>query len=61
MVNLLPIKQIYCDTAFKRKDSISNSNFKIDLPQTLKLPDNCVCFSSMIYQFRTHGIQSKPV
>ena len=44
MANLLPINKIYCDTAFKRKDSISNSNFKIDLPQTLKLQDNCVFF-----------------
>ena len=29
---------------FLRKDSISYSNFKIDLPQTLKLPDNCVFY-----------------
>ena len=40
----LPIKKIYCDTKFKRRDSKSTSNFKIDLPQTLKLPDNCVCY-----------------
>ena len=40
----LPIKKIYCDTKFKRYDSKSTSNFKIDLPQTLKLPDNCVCY-----------------
>ena len=44
MSNLLPIKKIYCDTKFKRKDSKSNSNFKIDLPQTLKLPDNCIFY-----------------
>ena len=40
----LPIKKIYCDTKFKRHDSKSTSNFKIDLPQTLKLPDNCVFY-----------------
>ena len=40
----LPIKKIYCDTKFKRKGSKSTSNFKIDLPQTLKLPENCVCY-----------------
>ena len=44
MANLLPVKKIYCDTKFKRKDSKSNSNFKIDLPQTLKLPDNCIFY-----------------
>jgi hypothetical protein len=40
----LPIKKIYCDTKFRRFDSKSTSNFKIDLPQTIKLPDNCVCY-----------------
>jgi hypothetical protein len=40
----LPIKKIYCDTKFRRFDSKSTSDFKIDLPQTLKLPDNCVCY-----------------
>ena len=44
MSNLLPIKKIYCDTKFRRSDSKSTSNFKIDLPQTLKLPDNCVFY-----------------
>ena len=44
MSNLLPIKQIYCDTKFRRDDSKSTSNFKIDLPVTLKLPDNCVFY-----------------
>jgi hypothetical protein len=40
----LPIKKIYCDTKFRRFDSKSTSDFKIDLPQTIKLPDNCVCY-----------------
>ena len=40
----LPIKNIYCDTKFRRFDSKSTSDFKIDLPQTIKLPDNCVCY-----------------
>ena len=40
----LPIKKIYCDTKFKRYDSKSTSDFKIDLPQTIKLPDNCVFY-----------------
>ena len=36
----LPVKKIYIDSKFRRGDSVSSSNFKIDLPQTLKLPDN---------------------
>ena len=40
----LPIKKTYCDTKFRRFDSKSTSDFKIDLPQTIKLPDNCVCY-----------------
>ena len=43
-MSALPIKKIYCDTKFRRNDSKSTSDFKIDLPQTLKLPDNCVCY-----------------
>ena len=32
----LPVKKIYIDSKFRRGDSVSSSNFKIDLPQTLK-------------------------
>ena len=38
--NDLPIKKIYIDSKFKRDDSVSNSNFKIELPYTLKMGDN---------------------
>jgi len=41
---MLPIKKIYVDTKFKTKDSISSSNFKIELPDTLFLPENTVFF-----------------
>ena len=44
MSNILPIKKMYCDTKFRRKDSKFSSSFEIDLPGTLKLPDNCVSF-----------------
>ncbi len=40
----LPIKKIYIDTKYKTKDSISNSHFKIELPQTLLMPDNTVFY-----------------
>ena len=40
----LPIKKLYIDTKYKNRESISNSNFKIDLPQTLYFPDNSVFY-----------------
>ena len=40
----LPIKNIYIDTKFKSSSSISNSDFKIDLPQTLTFPENSVFY-----------------
>ena len=40
----LPIKKIYIDTNFKSLDSKSNSNFKIDLPNSLFFPDNSVFY-----------------
>ena len=36
----LPIKKIYVDSKYKTKDSISNANFKIVLPQTIFMPEN---------------------
>ena len=39
----LPIKK-YIDTKYKTSDSISSSNFKINLPQSLKCPDNSVFY-----------------
>ena len=35
---MLPIKKIYIDSRFKSSDSVSDSNFKIDLPQNLVMP-----------------------
>ena len=40
----LPIKKIYIDTKYKSRDSVSNSNFKINLPQTLTFPDDTVFY-----------------
>jgi hypothetical protein len=40
----LPIKKIYIDTKYKSADSISNSNFKIDLPHSLTFPENSVFY-----------------
>ena len=35
---MLPIKKLYIDSRFKSSDSVSDSNFKIDLPQNLLMP-----------------------
>ena len=40
----LPIKKIYVDTKYKSRDSISNSNFKVDLPITTSFPENSVFY-----------------
>ena len=36
----LPIKKIYVDTRYRTSDSISTSNFKIELPYSVVLPNN---------------------
>ena len=40
----LPVKKIYIDTKYKTKDSVSNSNFKFELPETLLFPENSVFY-----------------
>jgi hypothetical protein len=40
----IPVKKIYVDTKYKTRDSVSTSNFKIELPETLLFPDNCVFY-----------------
>ena len=37
---MLPVKKIYVDSKFKTADSISDSNFKFQLPQTCYMPDD---------------------
>ena len=41
---MLPVKKIYIDSRYKTQDSISNANFKIQLNENLKFPDNCGFF-----------------
>ena len=40
----LPVKKVYVDTAYKTPDSRGNSDFRFELPESLTLPDNCVCY-----------------
>ena len=37
-------KKVYIDSRFKTKDSVSNSQFKYELVESLQLPDNTVCY-----------------
>ena len=41
---MLPIKKIYIDSRFMSSDSKSSSDFKIDLPQNIDLPDDTVFY-----------------
>ena len=41
---MLPIKKLYIDSRDQTPDSISDSNFKIDLPQVMQMPPNSVFF-----------------
>lgn len=40
----LPISKIYVDSRWCTSDSVSSSNFKVQLPTTLQCPDNTVFF-----------------
>ena len=41
---MLPVKKIYIDSRFSTPDSISNSNFKIQLNRTIHLPKDTVFY-----------------
>jgi hypothetical protein len=41
---MLPLKKIYIDSRDRTPDSKSASNFKIELPYTVQMPENTVFF-----------------
>jgi hypothetical protein len=41
---MLPVRKIYIDSRFKSPDSASDSDFKVDLPQSLTMPEGSVFF-----------------
>ena len=43
---MLPVKKIYVDSKYKTADSVSDSNFKFQLSQTVSLPDECKFYVS---------------
>ena len=56
----IPFKKIYIDSKYATSDSISTSNFRVQLPQTCQLPDNCV-FIYVMCVYRIVGKLSKKV
>ena len=40
----LPFKKIYIDSKYATPDSKSTSRFRVQLPQTCQLPDDCVFY-----------------
>ena len=40
----MDIKKVYIDTRFRTADSNSNSDFYVELPRALNIPDKCVCY-----------------
>jgi hypothetical protein len=41
---MLDIKKVYVDTRFKTDDSNSDSDFYIELPRAMNVPEKCVCY-----------------
>ena len=44
LANRLPVKEVYTDTDYKTKHSISNSSFKHEVPRTMLMPENKVYY-----------------
>jgi hypothetical protein len=41
---MLDIKKVYIDTRYKTEDSASHSDFFIELPRTLNVPEKTICY-----------------
>jgi hypothetical protein len=41
---MLECKKIYIDTRFKTPESRSDADFFVELPSTVNIPENCVCY-----------------
>ena len=55
---MLPIKKLYIDSRFKSPDSVSDSDFYIDLPETLLMPEAPV-FTWTTSAYLSLGIRSR--
>ena len=38
------VRKVYVDSSFRTKDSVSNSDFKVELKEAIDLPENTVCY-----------------
>ena len=45
---MLELKKIYIDTRFKTIDSKSDSDFTIELPRTINIPDDTTAYTNDI-------------
>jgi hypothetical protein len=41
---MLDIKKVYIDTRYRTADSASGSDFFIELPLSINIPDKCICY-----------------
>ncbi len=41
---MLNIKKVYIDTRYETDDSNSDSDFVIELPMSVNIPDKCICY-----------------
>ena len=41
---MLDIKKLYIDTIYKTSDSVSDSEFQVELPLSINIPDTCICY-----------------
>ena len=41
---MLDIKKVYIDTRYKSSDSNSDSDFFVELPLAVNIPDKCICY-----------------
>ena len=50
---MLPYSKIYIDTKYRTADSVSSSDFKIELPETLTLPPSTKAYLTDITMVNT--------
>ncbi len=41
---MLDLKKVYIDTRYKTADSNSDSDFFVELPLAVNIPDKCICY-----------------
>ena len=44
MAETLPVRKIFVDSRFKTAKSASHSDFEYEIPQSVSLPDNTICY-----------------